>query len=170
MFGVRKTGWISTLLRAGLLTGVSDGLFSSVLVVAFYHSTIGRLWRGVASVVLGPQALEGGTPVALFGALLHFCTAFGWSAVFLGLVSLSPGLRGVLGRPLGTVKVASLYGPFIWIVMSLLVIPLLAHHAPSINVRWWIQLVGHIPFVAIPIVSSIGRGLAASEPAAAAHP
>jgi hypothetical protein len=165
MKAVQKTGWIARLVRAGLLTGVSDAAFSSILVVAFYHSTVGRLWRGVASVVLGPQALEGGTPAALFGVFLHFCTAFGWSAVFLGLVTLSPGLRGVLGRPFGTVKVASLYGPFVWIVMSLLVIPLLAHRPPSITVRWWIQLIGHIPFVAIPIVSSIGRGLAGSEPA-----
>jgi len=147
------------------LTGVIDGIFSSVLVVVFYHSTLGRLWRGVASVVLGPQALEGGTRAALFGIFLHFCVAFGWSAVFLGLVALSPGLRRVLGRPFGTVKIASLYGPFIWIVMSLLVIPLLAHRPPSITVRWWIQLIGHVPFVAIPIVSSIGRGIAGSEPA-----
>jgi hypothetical protein len=43
-------------------------------------------------------------------------------------------------------------------VMSLAVIPLLMHRPPAINIRWWIQLIGHIPFVGIPIVASIGRG------------
>jgi hypothetical protein len=37
------------------------------------------------------------------------------------------------------VKVASVYGPFIWMVMSLAVIPLLLHRPPTINVRWWVQ-------------------------------
>ena len=45
-----------------------------------------------------------------------------------------------------------MYGPFIWTVMSVVVIPLLVHRPPSINVRWWVQFVGHIPFVALPIV------------------
>jgi hypothetical protein len=30
----------SRVARAGILTGVIDGLFSSVLSVAFYHSTV----------------------------------------------------------------------------------------------------------------------------------
>ena len=42
--------------------------------------------------------------------------------------------------------------------MSLAVIPLFAHRPPAINVRWWVQLIGHIPFVGFPIVWSIGRG------------
>jgi hypothetical protein len=42
--------------------------------------------------------------------------------------------------------------------MSLAVIPLLVHRPPTINFRWWVQLLGHIPFVAIPIVASINRG------------
>jgi hypothetical protein len=39
--------------------------------------------------------------------------------------------------------------------MSWGVIPLLTHRAPKIGVRWWVQLVGHVPFVGIPIVGSI---------------
>src|SRR5258706_5998643 len=106
MRDVRRTGWAARLVRAGLLTGVSDGAFSSVLAVAFYHSTVPRLFRGVASVVLGKSALDGGAPAALFGLFLHFCVAFGWSAVFLGLVTDSQRIRGVLGRPYRMVKVA----------------------------------------------------------------
>jgi hypothetical protein len=38
--------------------------------------------------------------------------------------------------------------------MSLAVIPLLLHRPPAITVRWWIQFVGHAPFVGLPIVAS----------------
>ncbi|MDQ6769919.1 MAG: hypothetical protein M3Z54_08030 [Gemmatimonadota bacterium] len=57
----------------------------------------------------------------------------------------------------GVLKVASVYGPFIWLVMSLLVIPLFLHRPPTITSRWWVQLIGHIPFVGLPIVASLGK-------------
>lgn len=150
---------VSRLVRAGLLTGVTDGLFAIVLSVGFYDSTVTRLFQGVASTLLGREALDGGVPTALAGVLMHFGVAFGWSAVFLLLVLRSPWLRRVLGSPYGAVKVASVYGPLIWLVMSLAVIPLplLLQRPPTINVRWWIQLIGHFPFVGLPIAASIGR-------------
>ena len=153
----------SRLVRAGLLTAVSDGLFSSVLAAVFYHSTVTRLWQGVASTLLGPEALNGGTSTALIGVLMHFGVAFGWSAVFLFLVMRWRWIQGLLASPYGVVKVAALYGPFIWLVMSLAVIPLLLQRPPAITIRWWIQLFGHIPFVAIPIVASIGGGSPRSD-------
>ena len=158
---VRDPG--SRLVRAGLITGVIDGLFASVLSVAFYGSTVTRLFQGVASTLLGREAFDGGTPTALLGVLMHFGVAFGWSAVFLFLVMRSSWLRRVLASPYGVVKVAALYGPFIWLVMSLVVIPLLLQRPPAINIRWWIQLIGHFPFVGIPIVASIGRGISKSD-------
>jgi|SRR5215213_4109332 len=157
---------LSRLVRAGLLTGVTDGLFSSVLSVAFYGSTVTRLFQGVASTVLGKEALEGGTSTALVGVLMHFGVAFGWSAVFLFLVTRSAWIRRVLGSPYGALKVASWYGPFIWLVMSLVVIPLLLHRPPTINIRWWVQLIGHIPFVGLPIAAMIGSGVSRTDGAA----
>ena len=151
------------LVRSGLLTGVIDGLFSSILSVAAYGSTVARLFQGVASVPLGRAALEGGTTTAALGLLIHFCVAFGWSAVFLFLVR-SAWIRRILETRYGVLKVAALYGPFIWMVMSLVLIPLVARRPPTLNARWWIQFVGHFPFVGLPIVWSIsspadgGRG------------
>ena len=153
----------SRLIRAGLLTGVIDGLFSSILATFFYGSTATRLFQGVAATLLGREALDGGTPTALLGVLMHFGVAFGWSAVFLFLVERSSWIRGVLASRYGVVKVAALYGPFIWMVMSLAVIPLLVHRPPAISIRWWIQLIGHIPFVGLPIVASIWRGFRAPK-------
>jgi hypothetical protein len=145
------------LIRAGLLTGLLDGLFSSFLSVAFYGSTVTRLFQGVASTLIGPRAFDGGTATALLGVLMHFGVAFGWSAVFLLILSRSGALRRALASSSGVVAVAAVYGPFVWLVMSLVVIPLLLHRPPAITIRWWIQLIGHFPFVGLPIVAATSR-------------
>ena len=149
---------LSQLVRAGLLTAISDGLFSSVLVVVAYHSTVTRLWQGVASTLLGKAALDGGTRTALIGVLMHIGVAFWWSAVFLFVVMRWSWIRRVLASPNGVIKVAAVYGPFIWLFMSIVVIPLLVHRPPAINGRWLVQLIGHFPFVGLPMVASIARG------------
>ena len=115
--------------------------------------------------MLGKRALDGGIPTALLGVLMHFGVAFGWSAVFLFLIMRSHWIRDLLASRNGAAKVAALYGPFIWLVMSLVVIPLLVHRPPAIGFRWWVQLIGHIPFVGLPIVASIARGTADSTSA-----
>jgi hypothetical protein len=155
--GVRDL--LPALVLAWLVTGAVDGLFSSALSAFAYGSTVSRLFQGVASVVIGPIAFDGGLPMFLLGVLMHFGVAFGWSAVFLLLVTRSAWIRGVLRSTRGVVAVAALYGPFIWMVMSMAVIPLFTHRPPAITFRWWVQFFGHFPFVGIPIVASIGSGL-----------
>ncbi len=154
---------MSRLVRAGLLTGVTDGLFATVQSLLTPGSTVMKLWQGVASTVLGKSAYDGGVPTALFGVLMHFCVAFGWSAVFLFVVMRSSWVRRTVSSPSGVVGIAALYGPFVWLFMSLVVIPVLLHRPPTITSRWWIQLVGHIPFVGLPIVASIANGGASGE-------
>ena len=149
----------SRLARAWLLTALVDGLFSSVLAVAFYRSTATRLFQGVASTLLGPGALTGGTSTALVGVLMHLGVALGWSTVFLVLAMNSASIRRVLAAPFGVLRVASVYGPCIWMVMSLIIVPFLLHRPPTFNIRWWVQFFGHIPFVAVPIVWSIAGGV-----------
>jgi hypothetical protein len=146
---------LTRLLFAGLVTGVIDGLFSSVLAAFFYGSTATRLWQGVASTLVGPAAFEGGTRTAAIGVLMHFGVAFGWSAVFLVLASSSAWLRDTIASPAGAITVAAVYGPLIWIAMSMAIVPMLTHRPPAINGRWWIQFFGHIAFVALPIVVTV---------------
>jgi hypothetical protein len=146
------------LLRAGVFTGISDGVFACVLAPTVLHITVARLWQGVASVLIGPGAFEGGTQTALIGVLMHFGVAFSWSTVLFVLVERSAWLRGVLRSRFGVLKVASVYGPCIWVAMSLVVIPLLLHRAPAITLRWLIQLVGHAPFVGLPMTAAIAGG------------
>lgn len=149
---------LSRLVRAWLLTAVSDGVFASVLNVVAYGSTVTQLWQRVASTLLGPAAFEGGVRTVLVGLLMHAGVALGWSAVFLALVTSWPRLRRTVAAPGGIVGVAAVYGPFVWLVMSLAVVPALTGRPPVITARWWVQLVGHVPFVALPIVAMIGGG------------
>jgi hypothetical protein len=150
-------------VRAGLLTALTDGLFSSVLNVVAYRSTVARLFQGVASVLVGRGALDGGTPMALLGVAMHVAVAFFWAAVFV-LVAMRLGwVRRPLASRYGLVEVAALYGPFVWMVMSLAVIPILVHRPPTVGMRWWVQFFGHIPFVGVPIVAA-GRPTSLSTP------
>ena len=83
--------------------------------------------------------------------------AFTWSAVFLFVVLRWPLVRDTLASPYGVVKVAAVYGPLIWVVMSLAVIPVLVQRPPNLTLRWLVQLVGHFPFVGLPIVAMSAR-------------
>ena len=143
------------LIRAGVLTAVVDGLFSTVLVVFFYRSSFARLFQGVASTVMGPGAIDGGVGMTALGVVMHVGVAFLWSAVFLLLVSRSSRVRSTIQSPRGVAAAAAIYGPCVWVVMSLAVIPLLTGRPPAITARWWIQFVGHAPFVGLPIVAAI---------------
>jgi hypothetical protein len=157
---------IGRLLRAGVLTGLSDFAFAMILFVFFYHTSVTRLWQGVAAVPLGKGAIDGGTTYAFAGVFFHFMVAFAWSAIFLFLVMRSQRVRSLLRTTAGQIKAAAVYGPFIWLVMSLVVIPVFLHKPPSITGRWWIQLVGHFPFVGLPMILSLARpGRAPAVPA-----
>lgn len=142
--------------RAGLLTAIVDGLFSSILVSVFYGSSATRLFQGVASTLFGRWALEAGATGALVGLVMHVGVAFGWSGVFLLVVRRAEWIRRLAASRYGVLKVAAAYGPFIWMVMSLAVIPTLTGRPPTIGFRWWVQFFGHVPFVAVPIVTLIG--------------
>jgi hypothetical protein len=143
------------LFRAGSLTAIVDFAFSSVLVTVFYHSTFASLWQRVASVPLGPSAVNGGTRTVLIGMAIHLCVAFTWSTVFLLLYVGSGWLRRMIETPGGLLAVAVVYGPFIWMMMSFVIIPRFTGRPPAVNFRWWVQFVGHIPFVAVPITMGI---------------
>ena len=146
----------SRIVRAWLFTALSDGLFASVLGKFFLGSTVTRVWQGVAAVLI-PSAFDLGTAGAAIGILMHIGVALTWSVVFFLIYERSPWIRHLVGTRYGALKVASVYGPCIWLFMSLVVIPLFLHRPPSFPPRWWVQLVGHIPFVAMPIVTQIGR-------------
>jgi len=155
--------FLRTWLRAWALVTVVDGIFATTLPVVAYGQQLGRVWQGIASLLLGPGAMRGGILTMLFGLVMHASVALTWTTVFMVLVLLSPRLRRVVAVPDGILGIATLYGPAIWIVMSLLVIPRFTGRPSTIGFRWWVQLFAHIPFVALPIVATIGRGLRSAD-------
>jgi hypothetical protein len=152
-----RSNTLNRWLRAGLTTGVIDGLFSSMLSAVFYHSTVARLWQGVASTLIGAGAIGGGAAPVAIGLVMHFGVALTWSAIFLVAFDRLAWLRRAARTTGGAIAVAAIFGPLIWMTMSLAVIPALTHRPATINYRWWVQFFGHIPFVAVPIVIAVRR-------------
>jgi hypothetical protein len=145
-------GFIRLLLPVWLVTAGWDFLCATALSMLAYHGTVAGLWRGVAATVLGPRALVGGWPTIALGLALHLAVALTWSALFVAVVWGSPALQRAIESRGGALAVAAVYGPCIWLVMSLVVIPLATSRSPTIGLRWWVQVVAHVPFVTIPLV------------------
>jgi hypothetical protein len=141
------------------VTAAWDFLCATALSVFAYHTTAAHLWQGVASTVLGPTAIDGGAKPVVVGILLHLAVAFTWSALFVAAVRMSPRLRRIIASPSGALGVAAVYGPIIWLVMSIVVIPLATGRPPRFGFRWWVQILAHVPFVTIPLVFTARRGL-----------
>jgi hypothetical protein len=147
------------VLVTWLVTAAWDFLCASALSVFAYHSTFSRLWQAVAAAALGPRALEMGVRGVAAGLVLHLLVALAWSAVFVLALARSIALRRALDRPVSALGVAAIYGPVIWLVMSLAVIPLATGKLPTLGFRWWVQILAHVPFVALPLVFTARRAL-----------
>lgn len=157
-----------TFLRAvipvWLVTAIWDFFCATALTVFAYHGSAAHLWQGVASTILGPTAIDGGARPIAIGILLHLTVAFTWSAVFVAIARVSPAIRRRISTPSGALGVAAVYGPIIWLVMSLAVIPIATGKPPRFGFRWWVQIFAHIPFVTIPLVFTARRVLRDTEP------
>ena len=149
----RRQTLFPALIRTGLAVGISDAFFASSLAVLVPpYATILRLWQGVASVPFGKGMIGGGLPAALLGLVTHFGVAFFWSGLFVLALRASPALRDALNSWPRAIVVASIYGMSIWLIMSQLLIPAFVHRPPAMGPKYWILLIGYIPFVAMPMV------------------
>src|SRR5436189_584414 len=122
---------VNLLVRTWLTIALIDFTFASCLSVFVYNNTFERFWQGIASVLLGPSALQGGTRTMLIGIAMHFGVALAWSSVFVGLALVWSRLRQLIATGAGVLGVAAVYGPIVWLTMSLIVIPSLTGRPPS---------------------------------------
>ena len=83
--------------------------------------------------------------------------ALTWAALFVTAARALPALRRAIASPAGALGVAAAYGPLIWLVMSLLVIPIATGRPPRFGFRWWVQVGAHLPFVTLPLVFTARR-------------
>jgi hypothetical protein len=93
---------------------------SAIIITLLRGGTIIRLMQFIASGLLGPQAFEGGMPVAFLGLALHFVIAFGLVTVFYFARGKISFLRN---QP---VPSGIIYGLMVFAVMNLIVLPLSA--------------------------------------------
>lgn len=153
-----RRSFVGALVPVGLVTAAWDAVCATALSVLAYGTTAGGVWQGVAATALGPTTLSSEAAVAV-GLVVHLAVAFTWSAVFIAAARVWPALRRAI-RPLGgALIVAAVYGPVIWLVMSLVMIPMVTGRPPRFGFRWWVQVFAHVPFVTLPLVFMARRTL-----------
>lgn len=146
------------ILLAGALTGVSDILWAIVLTVSLArYPSLERLGQAIATGLIGREAAQaGGWSTASLGYAIHFCIATAWAAVYFLARRNSPWLQRLTATRQGRLAAGVVYGMLVWILMTTVVLPLSqANPTPIGSKFFWIQLVGHIPFVGLPITLTL---------------
>ena len=113
-----------TILLVTLVAGTLD-IISALIFYGYVFSNVGagRILRGIASVLLGKKAFEGGWATALLGLAMHYCIAASFVILYFLIFPFIPFLKKY--------KIASgiLYGILVWTIMNLAVLPLVAHRS-----------------------------------------
>jgi|SRR5215203_4501824 len=154
-----RPSFARALLPVWLVTAVWDAVCATALSVFAYGTPPAAVWQGVAATVFGPAAISPGAALVGAGLLVHTAVALTWAAVFVAAALAWPALRRAIRTPGGALMVAAAYGPVIWLVMSLVVIPFATGRPPRFGLRWWIQVGAHVPFVSLPLVLTARRVL-----------
>jgi uncharacterized membrane protein YagU involved in acid resistance len=108
----------SVIIKSALLVAILD--IGAALLQQFIKTGKNPeiVLKFIASGLFGPQAFTGGTMMSVYGLVLHFFIAFGFTLLFFALTAKFPGLAKHI-IPTGVV-----YGVFIWLVMQFIVLPL----------------------------------------------
>jgi len=139
---------IKTILLAWLVAGTLDITYAIIMWgPVFGKITAAQLLQGIASVLIGKDALTGGTPTALLGLAMHYGISLAWTLIYFFIFPWLPSLtrnKWVSGM---------LYGVFVWSMMSLVVLPLVTGRA------WHYNTVAFIKNIA-PMVLLFGPAIA----------
>jgi uncharacterized membrane protein YagU involved in acid resistance len=109
---------IKTILLSGLLVGTLDIIAACAsFYIATAKNPVGVL-NYVASGIMGKDAFAGGTGIALLGLLCHYIIAFSFTFFFFWLY----GKTSLLSK--NRIVTAVVYGLFMWLVTTLIVVPL----------------------------------------------
>jgi hypothetical protein len=147
----------SSALFAIFWGGLACGVFDiTQAMVAFYLQSGLKpitVLQSVASGLLGRASFQGGSKTAALGAVLHFFIAFSWAAIYY-LAS-----RRLLFMTEKPVIAGLVYGEFVWVIMTFVVLPLSAiHRWPTWNKASIITgPIGHLFLVGLPIALAVKR-------------
>lgn len=112
-----KTSAIKTILMTGLIAGILDGSAASINAI-IRGRTPERVFRFIASGIVGKDSNNPGWLMPILGVLLHFFIAFSFTIFFF---LIFPKIK-MLHK--NFVIVGLLYGIFVWLIMNLIVVPL----------------------------------------------
>lgn len=132
------------IVMATLVAGTLDILSACVYTLIAGRAPIGML-KGLASAVLGNDAVKGGIGVALVGLLLHFAIMAVMAAFFVIAADRMPMLKA------RWLFFGIAYGVGLWAVMNLIVLPLRFGWHPFTPLGLAEQFFSHIVLVGIPI-------------------
>lgn len=113
------TSPIKTILIAGLVAGILDGLAAAI---SFIITSNGKnpiaVYKFVASGVFGKSALHGGWEIGMLGILFHLVIAMIFAVLFYFLY------RNIHWIKRNILISGILYGIVVWIIMNKIVVPL----------------------------------------------
>jgi hypothetical protein len=113
-----KLGLVKLTLLSGLLVGTLDMTAACINAYISFGLSPGRVFKYIATGILGKSAFAGDALVDLLGILMHYFVAYSWTAFFFfiyprtNLVNQNKYITGTF------------YGVLIWMVMNLVVVPL----------------------------------------------
>jgi hypothetical protein len=120
---------LTWILLSGLLVGTLDIVSACV----DYYVATGKgpegVLRFVASGVFGQQAFTGNDTMLIWGLLFHYVIAFSFTIFFFWLY---PKVEFIRVNPLLS---ALLYGIFMWVVTTRIIMPL--SHTPKGSFQFW---------------------------------
>lgn len=150
---VRRSSAVRTILLAGLIAGLLDGLDAAIVISRMSRVSAERIFQFIASGVLGRAAFGRGWPAALLGVACHFVIATVAAATYYPISRKVPFL---LRRPL---LCGPTFGLGVFVVMYYVVVPLsAAPKAGGMTLPALVNLlISHIFFVGIPIALVVSR-------------
>lgn len=148
---VSTHGRTAQAFRAVLMIGCTVWLLDGAAAVITAYARNGvppdRVFKYISSALMGMPAFSGGPAVILLGVFLHFLVALGWGALFFFAY---PRLRFLQGNKW---LIGCLYGLFVWVMMSLVIVPLTQVPQAKFNLQGAaVGWVVHMLCVGLPIV------------------
>jgi uncharacterized membrane protein YagU involved in acid resistance len=110
-----------TILLAWIVAGILD-MSAAIIVYDFvlHKTTALKILKSIASGLFGKQANAGGDDMAVYGLILHFIIALLFTVFYFLIFPYVPFLKR------NRILSGLIYGAFVWCVMNLGVLPLIA--------------------------------------------
>jgi uncharacterized membrane protein YagU involved in acid resistance len=147
------------ILVGGAIGGALDLLFA-VSFAGYYGVAPSRVFRTIASGLLGNAALTGGNAVSALGVACHFALSWIWAALFAAAAWRYPTLTR---RPFLS---GVLFGIVVFLSMRLIVLPLSAYPRPVSfePLATVLDLLSHMLLFGTPIAVMVSKVIQARRP------